>query len=689
MTITSIVTEPNTAIATAVLSSETVTVTGVVYGTTTVVVEVSDGTLTADVTVPITVSAAAPTNHAPTAKSPVPTQTITGTGTASFIAADVAEDEDAGDTLTITSIITDPNAAIATAVLSSETVTVTGVVYGTTTVVVEVSDGTWTVDVTVPITVSATTAPTISASSASGISATTATLNFTSDEAGTYYYLVYAAADAAPDAATIKAQGAAIAKGTAAAAAAANTAKVTGLSASSSYKAYVIVEDAVSNTSAVTSISFTTKAVADNGRNSTSAVANEVDIQVNGKIFNAGTITNITEGSKTICTVTVDEKKLEQKLAEVGNNAVVTIPINSKADVIIGKLNGQMLKNMANKQDVLEVKTDNVSYMLSAQDINIDTISKQFGQSVELKDITVQIQIAGPTDETAKIAAKAAEAGGFTIVVPPITFTLTCTSNNRTIEISNFNAYVERTVAIPDGADPDKITTAVVIDPDGTVRHVPTIIVAIDGKYYAKINSLTNSTYSVVWHPLEFKDAVGHWAKEEINDMGSRMVISGIGNDMFEPDRDITRAEFAAVVVRALGLKPETGNNPFTDVKDDAWYGDFVKTASEYKIISGYGNGQFGPMDKITREQAMTMIARAMDITGLTTEFPPGQTDELLSGFKDGDNSSEYAKESIAACVEAGIVSGKNEERIVPQDSITRAEVAVIVRRLLQKSSLI
>jgi RHS repeat-associated protein len=107
------------------------------------------------------------------------------------------------------------------------------------------------------------TAPTISATSASGVTHNSATLNFTSDESGTYYYLVYDAADPAPDAATIKAQGAAVAKGTDTAVVGANTANVTGLSASTAYKAYIIVVDASGNASAVATIVFNTVAAPD------------------------------------------------------------------------------------------------------------------------------------------------------------------------------------------------------------------------------------------------------------------------------------------------------------------------------------------------------------------------------------------------------------------------------------------
>ncbi|WP_189032613.1 S-layer homology domain-containing protein [Paenibacillus albidus] len=74
---------------------------------------------------------------------------------------------------------------------------------------------------------------------------------------------------------------------------------------------------------------------------------------------------------------------------------------------------------------------------------------------------------------------------------------------------------------------------------------MPTKIVVIDGKPYAQINSLTNSVYSVIYSPITFADVNTHWAKEAVNDMGSRLVIDGSGEGSFEPGRDITRAEFA------------------------------------------------------------------------------------------------------------------------------------------------
>ncbi|MFE5321174.1 InlB B-repeat-containing protein [Paenibacillus sp. NPDC056579] len=430
------------------------------------------------------------------------------------------------------------------------------------------------------------------------------------------------------------------------------------------------------------------------GSSSTTPVQQEqtntgVNVLVNGKAENAGIATTTEINNQTVTTVAIDQKKLEAKLQAEGQGAVVTIPVNVKSDVVIGELNGQMVKSMEEKQAVVVIKTDQATYTLPAQQININAISEQVGKSVALQDIKIQIEIAVPTADMVQVVKNAAEQGTFTLVAPPVHFTVKGTYGNTTIEVSKFNAYVERTIAIPDDVDPNKITTGVVVEPDGTVRHVPTKIVLIDGKYFAKINSLTNSIYSIVWHPLQFSDAEGHWAKEAVNNMGSRMVINGTGGSMFSPDRDITRAEFAAIIVRGLGLKLESGAAPFSDVKASDWYSSAVHTAYAYGLIGGFEDGSFRPNDKITREQAMVIIAKAASLTGLKDKIAVQTTSAALAPYTDAADVSGWAQSGVADSVQAGIVSGRNGAQLAPKMFITRAEVAAIVQRLLQKSELI
>lgn len=414
------------------------------------------------------------------------------------------------------------------------------------------------------------------------------------------------------------------------------------------------------------------------------------NILINGKAESAATATTTREGNKTTTTLVVDDKKVEEKLEQEGSNSVVTIQLNNAADAVVGVLKGQTVKNMELKDAVLEIRTGQVTYTLPASQINIDAVSEQMGRAVELKDIAVSVKISEPSEDTVKIVEDTANTNNYQIVVEPIEFEITCSSKGKTVEVSKFSAYVERMIAIPGGVDPSKITTAVILNTDGTFSHVPTVITVIDGKYYAKINSLTNSIYSLIYNPESFEDTIGHWARETIEDMASRLVVSGVGEDKFEPDRDITRVEFASIIVRGLGLmRPGAGKDIFNDVPRNAWYYDAATIAYEYNIVAGYGNGKLGPMDKITREQAMAMTARAMKITGLDVELKDNEISEVLAGYTDLNSVADYAKASAAACVKNGIITGRSKTTLAPKDNITRAEVAAIVSRLLQKSELI
>src|SRR5690606_2596782 len=100
--------------------------------------------------------------------------------------------------------------------------------------------------------------------------------------------------------------------------------------------------------------------------------------------------------------------------------------------------------------------------------------------------------------EEAVFVEDAAAGAGITVVVPPIHFTIEIEYAGQTMEVNRFSAYVERRIAIPDGTDPGRITTAVTVEPDGTLRPVPTKIERVDGKWYAVIRSMTNSLYALV-----------------------------------------------------------------------------------------------------------------------------------------------------------------------------------------------
>lgn len=206
------------------------------------------------------------------------------------------------------------------------------------------------------------------------------------------------------------------------------------------------------------------------------------------------------------------------------------------------------------------------------------------------------------------------------------------------------------------------------------------------------INSMTNSTYALVWNTQKLKDLESHWAEAAVNDLALRLIVSGIDQERFSPDAAITRAEFAAIVARALGLPVDSSQQgdvvAFNDVKRDAWYFGAVMTAKEYGILSGYDDNTFRPNHAISRQEAMVMIAKAMKIAGFDVEIESAEVSRLLASFKDGQNVVRWAQSAVAATVKHGLVSGANGE-LRPDHEITRAETASIVQRLLRQAGLI
>lgn len=406
-----------------------------------------------------------------------------------------------------------------------------------------------------------------------------------------------------------------------------------------------------------------------------------VDGQPQGQI---ATAVPSTAGGQSVLTATLDADKIAALLDNAADKPTVFIPITSSVDKVSVGLTGATIKKMEDKQAVLEIQTEHGNYKLPANELFVQRISRELGDQVPLTEIKVSVTIAVGDEQAITRLEQAAEENRFSVVGTPIDFSVTASYNGTTVAVSPFKSYVERTIAIPDGVDPSRITTGLVLEPDGSVRHVPTSIAQRDGKYYAIINSLTNSLYSLVSNQAAFADMEGHWAKDAVNEMASRLIVNGLNADQFAPARSITRAEFAAIIVRALGLGENGSTNAFGDVQAGAWYNGAVAKAVGYNLIQGYEDGTFRPSAAITREEAMVILSRAMVVAGLDS----GASASALSAFADAGDVSAWAEQAVAATVAKQLVQGNNGQ-LKPQSEITRAETATIVQRLLVETHLI
>ena len=184
-----------------------------------------------------------------------------------------------------------------------------------------------------------------------------------------------------------------------------------------------------------------------------------------------------------------------------------------------------------------------------------------------------------------------------------------------------------------------------------------------------------------------FSDISGHSNQAAIEALASRVIIQGKGGDLFDPNANMTRAEFAAIIVRALGLTP-AANNQFTDVAADQWYAPFIGTAFTLGIVNGNSETTFNPMGTISRQEAAAMVARAAALCGMDTKYDETATRDILASFSDYTQSAQWACPALAFCYDKGILNS-DALAIQPTVAILRCEIAQMLYNLLGSANLL
>lgn len=193
--------------------------------------------------------------------------------------------------------------------------------------------------------------------------------------------------------------------------------------------------------------------------------------------------------------------------------------------------------------------------------------------------------------------------------------------------------------------------------------------------------------YAPMSFKAQFTDVAGHWAEEEIHVLAARQVIQGTGQGRFEPSRPVTRAEFASLLVRATAAKPAPAlrtNTRYMDVGDSDWYYESVSLATELGIVVGSGGGMFRPNDSMTREEMAIMLARALPVAGVADADSEADAAELLQLFADRDRIHDWAEQGVARTIEFGLLTGKGNGMLAPDEQATRAEAAIVLQRFLK-----
>ncbi|MFD0716035.1 S-layer homology domain-containing protein [Paenibacillus sp. GCM10027626] len=222
------------------------------------------------------------------------------------------------------------------------------------------------------------------------------------------------------------------------------------------------------------------------------------------------------------------------------------------------------------------------------------------------------------------------------------------------------------------------VVTVLKVNKDGT--KTPVIFSHYDpAAGIVKVKGSKEDVYEVVYTPKKFSDLTKHaWAEEAIETLAASGVVKGVSKDQFAPQQVIKRADLVVLLVRMFNLTAEADSN-FADVSPTAYYYKELAVAKKLGLVKGVSETEFKPEAEVTREQMMVMIERVLRQMKLAAA--PGNATGL-DGFTDAGQVAGYAKNSAAALVEAGLITGSGS-KLLPQKATTRAEAAAMLSRII------
>ncbi|MDR1573367.1 MAG: S-layer homology domain-containing protein [Clostridiales Family XIII bacterium] len=365
-----------------------------------------------------------------------------------------------------------------------------------------------------------------------------------------------------------------------------------------------------------------------------------VEVEVDGKPIKAAEA-SVTEKATVI---KISQDVIDRRIQSASENMTITAPANAfDKGTFETRLVVKNIADMAKKNMTLTIVADGIICDLPTAAVDTAAALAALGcEKPEDAPFSVKITKLGGAEELRTAA-------GVSVIGHPIRLSVTASYREKAYETEVLGAYVSLDIGVS-GEDAAKIATALVAE-DG--RHVPTYVYEKNGKHRVRINSMTNSTYILIRNRQAFTDDNGKWYEATAEEMAGRKIVYGVGNGRFEGGRSITRAEYAALAIRALGLPAAAKKSGFADVPDGAWYGSAVNTAHRYGLVNGReGSAAFDPNAPITRREALLLTERAGGIAGLTDA--------------------------------SGLMNDGRED-----ETVTRAESVTLLLRLLQKSELV
>ena len=447
-----------------------------------------------------------------------------------------------------------------------------------------------------------------------------------------------------------------------------------------------------------------------NGGTLSGNVTGEVTYKVTGVSLNKDSLTLDVGSSETLNATVAPNNATNQKVTWTSNaESVATVDESGNVEAVApGTANITVTTEDGSKQATCTVT---VTQPVTGVSLNKNTLELYTGKSetliatVEPSDATnpaVNWSSDKPevaTVEGGTVTAKAAGTATITATTVDGGFTTICTVTVRP-DIPPANPNYRITVEATQGGTVTADPTAAKAGATVTLTPVPdrgyqvgsvavtdrfgepvAVTEQADGTYtFTMPNGQVTVTVTFEQAPLPFPDVTeGDWFYDAVRYAYETGLMDGVGDSLFAPNSDTTRAQLVTILYRLEGEPEVSGTSGFTDVEAGTWYTDAVAWAAANGIVNGVSETEFAPGKDITREQLATILFRYAEEKGYDVS---ARAD--LSAYPDADQIQSYAAESVAWAVAEGLIQGFEDNTLRPAGNATRAQIATILMRFCE-----
>ncbi|CAM3550675.1 MULTISPECIES: S-layer homology domain-containing protein [Saccharibacillus] len=398
-------------------------------------------------------------------------------------------------------------------------------------------------------------------------------------------------------------------------------------------------------------------------------------LDINGQPLQVRTSKEVDSDGRATVRLKPDAAALEQAFADVGPD--IRLSVQTDLPVVLLDLPSESLdiKRKRQPDTVITLEVGGTGYELPLASLPVL-------DHIQVATIGIRQASSDVVDSWTAAAAKR----GAALIGAPVHFCLSL--DGQPVEKIE-GASGKKIIVLPAPLDP-AASTVISIGADGRMRFVPSLFVrdASRTRFVATTRS-DEDWLAVVSSKHTFADMANHWGRFYVETLADKLIVEGVSDDQFAPERALTRAEFAAWLVRGLGLSENRPASGFVDLEKEHPYGGAVEAAKQAGLMNGDADGFFRPDEALTREQMASALFRAVvfedGAAGLASQAGTGAAKALA----DQAELSPWAYEPVSALMEAGLMQGKPDGRFAPKDSATRAEGAAALNRMLARMKVI